>query len=75
MSAPEQSAGKPADPFITVVKGSPSDEDLAALVVVLSAAGGGEAPARASVPRDDWGAPRDRLRPDCGLPTSYLNRG
>jgi len=46
------------EPFLTVVKGSPSDEEIAALVAVLSAvaaAGSGEPDSH--VPPESWGAP------------------
>ena len=45
-------------PFLKVVKGSPSDEEIAALVAVLSAvaaAGSGEPDSH--VPPESWGAP------------------
>ena len=74
MSTQAQGTEKPAEPFLTVVKGSPSDADLAALVVVLNAARADSGPAPSSTPRDDWGAPAGRLRPDLGLPGSYLHR-
>lgn len=64
---------QPAEPFVTVVKGAPTDQELAALVVVLRAAGGSGRPA-ASKPADRWGAPSDRLRSDWGMPTSYPHR-
>ena len=77
MSAPEPgaatSAEKAVEPFVTVVKGSPSDEELAALVLVLNAARGGPVPG--NKPRDQWGSPTERLRVDRGMPSSYPNRG
>lgn len=61
-------------PFLTVVKGAPTDEELAALVAVLTAASGGEgAPAPAEV--DLWGRPSDLHRPSWGMPSSYPHRG
>ncbi|GAC56736.1 hypothetical protein GOHSU_12_01260 [Gordonia hirsuta DSM 44140 = NBRC 16056] len=66
-------AQQPAEPFVTVVKGAPTDQELAALVVVLQAARGGGGPA-VSKPADRWGAPQDRLRSDWGMPTSYPHR-
>ena len=54
----------PADtsvPEIRVLKGSPTDEDLAALVTVLSAAGGGH-PAPGPQELNPWGHPVDKLR-------------
>ena len=65
-------AGAPAQPFLTVVKGNPSDEDLAALVVVLSAAAGSAGPSGPGT-NDRWGAPTDLHRPTWGMPTSYVH--
>lgn len=60
-------------PFLTIVKGNPTDEDVAVLVTVLAgaaSAGGDQQPQ----PRDDWGRPIDKLRPAlCGQPTSFTN--
>ncbi|MFI8569205.1 acyl-CoA carboxylase epsilon subunit [Rhodococcus sp. NPDC078407] len=46
-----------ASPEVRVVKGNPSDEDLAALVAVLTAAQGGSADAGTSRPPELWGSP------------------
>nr|WP_040774848.1 acyl-CoA carboxylase subunit epsilon [Nocardia pneumoniae] len=46
-----------AEPFFRVVKGSPTDEELAALVCVLSALASDAAPAGPSGPPDLWGRP------------------
>nr|WP_280250609.1 acyl-CoA carboxylase subunit epsilon [Nocardia abscessus] len=46
-----------AEPFFRVVKGSPTDEELAALVCVLSAAANGTAPTGPGGPPDMWGRP------------------
>lgn len=75
MSTAAPGAATPAEPFLAVVKGSPSDTELAALVVVLNAARASGGPAPDAKPLDRWGAPEDRLRPDLGMPGSYLNRG
>jgi Acyl-CoA carboxylase epsilon subunit len=49
------------EPHIKVLKGSPTDVELAALIGVLSAAGGG--PAEPVVTEKNlWGHPVDRLR-------------
>jgi hypothetical protein len=49
------------EPHIQVVKGNPTDEELAALIAVLSSAvGGGGEPAQADETR--WGLPVDKLR-------------
>ncbi|MGW0039636.1 acyl-CoA carboxylase epsilon subunit [Gordonia sp. NPDC003376] len=62
-------------PFLRVVSGNPTDEDVAVLVsVVAAAAGSGAAPAD-SEPRNDWGRPVDRLRPQWGSPLSFTNQG
>jgi hypothetical protein len=51
----------PAAPLFQVVKGNPSDEELAALVTVLaSASGGGGEPEQRE--RNDWGHPVSKLR-------------
>jgi hypothetical protein len=48
-------------PHIEVLKGNPTDEELAALIAVLSsAAGGGGEPATPNLSR--WGLPVDKLR-------------
>ncbi|WP_442943974.1 acyl-CoA carboxylase subunit epsilon [Nocardia sp. NBC_00508] len=46
-----------AEPFFRVVKGSPTDEELAALVCVLSAIASDSEPAGPSGPPDMWGRP------------------
>ncbi|MBF6204707.1 acyl-CoA carboxylase subunit epsilon [Streptomyces gardneri] len=46
-----------AEPFFRVVKGSPTDEELAALVCVLSAAANGTAQTGPAGPPDMWGRP------------------
>lgn len=49
------------EPHIQVLKGKPTDEELAALIAVLGGVGGGAAePAPAE--RTRWGLPVDRLR-------------
>ena len=48
------------EPVIQVLKGEPTAEDLAALVAVLGAAGGGGEPAPSESTR--WGLPVDNLR-------------
>ncbi|OZD03760.1 hypothetical protein CH275_16285 [Rhodococcus sp. 06-235-1A] len=48
---------------VRVVKGNPNDEDLAALVAVLTAAQGGSAASTAdSRPRELWGSPESLHR-------------
>lgn len=52
-----------AAPFLRVQRGNPTDEDLAALVAVLSAAAADSGPAEVPV-RDHWGRPETMHRPD-----------
>ena len=47
---------------VRVVKGNPSDEELAALVTVLTAAQSGSDSAGDSRPRELWGSPEDLHR-------------
>ncbi|MBY4128711.1 acyl-CoA carboxylase subunit epsilon [Rhodococcus fascians] len=54
--AATEAGGCAASPEIRVVKGNPSDEDLAALVAVLTAAQGESAPGQ-SGPPELWGSP------------------
>ncbi|GAC69766.1 acyl-CoA carboxylase subunit epsilon [Gordonia soli] len=62
-------------PFLRVVRGNPTDDEVAALVAVVAAAssssGGGPVD---TGPRDNWGTPVDRLRADWGSPTSFINQ-
>ncbi|MGY4101334.1 acyl-CoA carboxylase subunit epsilon [Nocardia sp. R16R-3T] len=44
-------------PFIQVIKGAPTDEEIAALVCVLSAAANSAAPSGPGGPSDFWGRP------------------
>lgn len=50
-----------AEPHITVLRGNPTDEEVAALVAVLGNAGGGNADPGPQ-DRNMWGHPVDRLR-------------
>jgi hypothetical protein len=69
----EQPAVAP-EPFLTVLRGEPSDAELAALVTVLASAGGA-APAPVG-PRSLWGDPAIQLRstamPSSGAWTSAI---
>ena len=67
-------AAESKKPFLTVVSGNPTDEDVAVLVGVLAAAGGSSGPAEPEI-RNDWGRPTDMHRPSWGMPTSFLHRG
>jgi hypothetical protein len=52
---------QPHEPHIRILKGRPTDEELAALVVVLGSATGG-APEHEQREHTRWGLPVDRLR-------------
>lgn len=58
----DTAATEPAhhEPRIQVLRGNPTDAELAALVVVLGSAGG--APEPPAPERTRWGLPLDRLR-------------
>lgn len=63
ISVPEPETAETAthEPHIKVLKGNPTPEELAALIGVLSAAGGG--PVDTTPPSlDMWGHPVDKLR-------------
>ncbi|MBO0864343.1 MAG: acyl-CoA carboxylase subunit epsilon [Mycobacterium sp.] len=49
------------EPHIEVLKGNPTDEELAALIAVLGTAGGGS-PNTGPQERTLWGHPVDKLR-------------
>jgi hypothetical protein len=69
-AAPETSAA------IRIVKGNPSDVEIAALVAVLAAASGSAAPAEDDRPRETWGDPtRMHRRTAPFSPYSYPNLG
>ena len=75
MSAQEKAADTAAaKPFLSVVSGNPSDEDVAVLTAVLAAAGSASGET-GPVTRNDWGRPVDMHRSTLGLPSSYPNRG
>ncbi|MGI8434552.1 MAG: acyl-CoA carboxylase subunit epsilon [Nocardioidaceae bacterium] len=57
--APPERDGQP---WLRVVKGEPSAEELAALVAVLASRGPAAAARLASVRRSSWSDPRRRLR-------------
>jgi hypothetical protein len=52
---------QPHEPHIQILEGQPTDEELAALIVVLGGAAGG-APEQEQRERTRWGLPVDRLR-------------
>ena len=69
-AAPEAAAAS------RIVKGRPSDVEIAALVAVLAAASGSAAPAADDRPRETWGDPtRMHRRTAPFSPYSYPNLG
>ena len=52
---------QPHEPHFQILKGQPTDEELAALIAVLGSAAGG-APEPEQPERTRWGLPVDRLR-------------
>lgn len=58
LPADSAAADAAREPFLKVVKGSPSDEEIAALVAVLSAAAAaGSGDPDSGIPPESWGAP------------------
>jgi hypothetical protein len=55
-----QTAHEAHEPHIQVLKGNPTDEELAALIAVLGSVGGGGEPGQPEQTR--WGMPVDKLR-------------
>ena len=51
---------EPHEPHIKVLKGKPTDEEVAALIAVLGSAGGGGEVGQPEISR--WGLPVDKLR-------------
>jgi Acyl-CoA carboxylase epsilon subunit len=51
---------QPHEPHIRVLKGKPTDEEVAALIAVLGSAGGGAEVGQPEITR--WGLPVDKLR-------------
>jgi Acyl-CoA carboxylase epsilon subunit len=51
---------QPTEPHIRILTGTPTDEELAALIVALGSVGGAPPPAQPESTR--WGLPVDRLR-------------
>jgi hypothetical protein len=52
---------EPPEPHIQILKGKPTDDELAALMAVLGSAAAG-APEPEETERTRWGLPVDRLR-------------
>ncbi|HLS77521.1 MAG TPA: acyl-CoA carboxylase subunit epsilon [Nocardia sp.] len=46
-----------AEPFVKILRGSPTDAEVAALVCVFAAASGGSADTDSGKPRELWGRP------------------
>ncbi|MFD4366281.1 acyl-CoA carboxylase subunit epsilon [Rhodococcus sp. NPDC058521] len=65
------------EPFVKVVKGSPTDEELAALVTVLAAAANsGAAVPGSTLPAETWGDPVQSHRVAAPFsPYSFVNLG
>ena len=55
-----EDATQPHEPHIAILKGKPTNAEVAALVAVLGSAGGAPEPAQPE--RTRWGLPVDRLR-------------
>ncbi len=55
--APEKTTSSQLRDAIRIVKGNPSDEDIAALVTVLTAAASAATPAADNRPPELWGTP------------------
>ncbi len=53
-------AAQPPEPHIRVLKGNPTEEEVAALIAVLGSAGGGGEVGQPEISR--WGLPVDKLR-------------
>lgn len=77
-TAPEAAPAAESAPFARIVKGNPTDEEIGALVAVLSAAaaaGSGE-PQGDGKPPETWGNPTRMHRQWAPFsPYSYPNRG
>ncbi|MBT0566876.1 acyl-CoA carboxylase subunit epsilon [Williamsia sp. CHRR-6] len=71
---PSASEATPA-PTLRIVSGNPTDEDVAVLVAVLGAAGGGDGEQEQSTDNQNmWGRPVDMLRSTDPLaPSVFLN--
>ncbi|MDV7352687.1 acyl-CoA carboxylase subunit epsilon [Rhodococcus oxybenzonivorans] len=55
---PAEPGAAATEPFVTVIKGSPTDEEIAALVIVLTAAANsGSGDPDSHLPPESWGAP------------------
>lgn len=67
MVLPSENADRPAgEPFLCVVRGNPTPEEIAALVAVFLAQDGDAAARPARLPRSAWGDPASVLRRHSG---------
>lgn len=74
--APAPDAADEVAVALRIVKGNPSDEEIAALVSVLAAAAGAAAPEGDGKPPETWGEPTRMHRQWAPFsPYSYPNRG
>jgi hypothetical protein len=62
VSEDETTEEEPARPFLRVVRGEPDAAELAALTVVLAAAGGGDEDAPEPTPASTWARRVDLVR-------------
>ncbi len=61
-------------PFLQIVRGNPSDEEIAVLTALIAGAAAGSGSGNTSPePRNEWGRAIDRLRPQWGSPSSFTN--
>jgi len=60
---PGDTAAEQPRPLLRVVRGDPSDEELAALVSVIAARSVAAAGVRPEQPRSAWGHPASMVRP------------
>ena len=62
MSTEPESGHNP--PALRIVRGDPTPEEIAALVTVLAAAGGGAQPSGPGTPVAQWAPPHRLMRPN-----------
>ncbi|MFD6896128.1 acyl-CoA carboxylase epsilon subunit [Rhodococcus sp. NPDC060086] len=75
-TADAETAATSDAPALRIVKGNPTDADVAALVTVLAAAAAGGAPEGDGKPPETWGAPTRMHRQWAPFsPYSYPNLG
>ncbi len=65
---------KPAKPFLSVVKGNPTDAEVATLTVLFAGMAAGAADEGPKGPQNQWGRLEDRLQQPLSFsPGSFLN--